>query len=307
MDRDLLSHLPVVLAVARSGSFAAAAARLGMGASAVSHAVKTVEDRIGMPLFARTTRSVALTEAGNDFLAGIEPALTAIEETIERVRAAKGKVTGVLRLNVPHVALSLAITPALAVMAQRHPDLTVEVVSDDRSVDIIAGGFDAGVRLGEMIAADMVAVRITPPFQAIMVASPEYLKTRGKPRKLADLQHHNCIGFRLLASGAAYAWDVKDGGKDVNIEVSGSARISDSVYAKELALAGIGIAYLFEPLARKEIRERKLIWLLPDASMDEPGLFLYFPRRASEMPKLRAFISVLKELTRSGTRFAGEI
>ena len=212
-----------------------------------------------------------------------------------------------MRLNVPHVALSLALTPALAVMAQRHPGVTVEVTSDDRSVDIVAGGFDAGVRLGEMIAADMVAVRITPPLKAIMVASPDYLQARGKPRKLDDLQRHNCIGFRLLASGAVYAWDVKEDGKDVNIEVSGSVRISNALYAKELALSGIGIAYIFEPLVRREIRERTLTWLLPDASMDEPGLFLYFPRRASEMPKLRAFINVLKELTRNGSRFAGEI
>jgi DNA-binding transcriptional LysR family regulator len=308
MHREFLSHLPVVLAVARRGGFAAAAAQLGMSPSAVSHAIRTVEDALGAPLFARTTRSVALTEAGAAFIAAVGPALTAIEESAERVRAAKGRVTGLLRLNVPRVALMIAITPVIAEMAWRHPDLTIEITSDDGLADIVAGGFDAGVRLGEMIAQDMIAIRLTPPFQAILVASPSYLDAKGSPRSVRDLQRHNCIGFRLPSAGAVYAWDLKDEGVELSVEVSGTALVTDPTYAKELALAGIGVAYVFEPMVRAEIRERRLRWILQEASIEEPGLFLYFPRRASDMPKLRAFIDAAKDVLRTGrkpTRSAG--
>src|SRR5437762_6402181 len=149
MDRDLLSHLPIVLAVARRGGFAAAAATLAMSPSAVSHAVKAVEDRLGQPLFLRTTRSVALTETGADFVAAIGPAFATVAESIARVRAARGRVTGALRLNAPLVALPLVVTPTVMALSKRHPDLTVEVTSDNRMVDIVAPGFDAGIRLGE--------------------------------------------------------------------------------------------------------------------------------------------------------------
>jgi len=294
MNREILAHLPVVLAVARRGGF-----------SAVSHAVKTVEDSLGLPLFARTTRSVALTEAGAAFIATVGPALIAIEETTERVRAAKGRVTGLLRLNVPRVALSIAVTPIIAALATRHPDLVVEITSDDGLLDIVAAGFDAGVRLGGMIAEDMIAIRLTAPFKAIMVAAPSYLEARGEPHAIADLNDHNCIGFRLLSTGAVYAWDLRDNGADVSVRVRGATLVTDPTYAKELALSGIGIAYVFEPLVRTEIGEQRLRWLIPDASIEEPGLFLYFPRRASDTPKLRAFIDAAKDVFR-GAVYASE-
>jgi len=295
MHRDLLSHLPVVIAVARRGGFAAAAAQLNMSPSAVSHAIKTVEDSLGMPLFVRTTRSVALTEAGAGFMASVGPALTAIDEAGERLRFAKGQVTGVLRLNVPRVALPILVTPVVAEMAWRYPDLTIEITSDDGLADIVAGGFDAGIRLGEMIAEDMIAIRLTPPFKAIMVAAPSYLDARGEPRTISDLQGHNCIGFRMVSAGGIYAWELRDGGADISVQVAGTTRVTDPVYAKDLALAGVGIAYVFEPLVRAELRDRKLRWLISAASIEEPGLFLYFPRGAAEMPKLRAFIDMAKE------------
>jgi DNA-binding transcriptional LysR family regulator len=301
MNRDLLAHFPIVAAVAKRGGFAAAAAQLGMSPSAVSHAVKTVEDGIGMPLFLRTTRSVALTDAGAAFMARIAPALGAIEETVDEIRAAKGRVTGVLRLTVPRVALSIAMTPILTELAWRYPDLTVEVTSDDGLVDLISSGFDAGIRLGEMIAEDMVAIRLTPPFKAIVVVAPSYLASKGEPKDIAGLATHNCIGFRLVSTGAAYAWELAENGSDVAVQVSGTVRVTDPSYAKDLALAGIGIAYIIEPLVRAEIREKKLRWIIPEASIEEPGLFLYFPRRASEMPKLRAFIDVARALFKTGS------
>jgi DNA-binding transcriptional LysR family regulator len=296
MDRELLTHFPVIMAVARHRGFAAAAAELSMSPSAVSHAVKTVEDRLGVPLFARTTRSVSTSEAGSAFVTAIGPALTAIDETVARLRASKGQIAGLLRLNVQRVALQMALTPVIAEMSRRHSDLTIEVASEDGLIDIVAEGFDAGVRLGEMIAEDMIAIRLTPPFKAIMVAAPKYIEAGGEPLSIAQLGQHNCIGFRLIASGGVYAWDLQEKGVDVKADVHGTVLVTDPLYAKELALAGVGIAYIFEPLVRSEIREKRLRWILPRASIEEPGLFLYFPRRASAAPKLRAFIDMAREI-----------
>ena len=292
MDRELLAHFPIVLAVAQRGGFAAAAAALNMSPSAVSHAVKTVEDRLGQPLFARTTRSVALTEAGATFVASIGPAFAMVEESVERIRADVGQVTGVLRLNAPRLALPLAMTSVIVEMSRLYPALTIEVTSDESLIDIVDAGFDAGVRLGEMVAQDMVTVRLTKPFEAIMVAAPAYLKTHPAPRSIADLAEHNCIGYRLLSSGAAYAWDLQQEGRDVSVSVNGSVRVTDPLYARDLAREGVGIAYLFEPLAREDLRKSRLKQVLPAASIEEPGLFLYFPRYAAQAPKLRAFIDV---------------
>ena len=294
MDRDLLLHLPIVSTVARRRNFAAAAAELGLSPSAVSHAVRIVEERLRTPIFARTTRSVSLTEAGAMFLGQALPALAQIQEAAEATRALKSRVTGVLRINAPRIALPLVLTDLLAEMSGLHPELVVEVTSDDALVDIVADGFDAGIRLGEMIAEDMVAVRLTPPFQAILVASPDYLSTVGEPKTLAELQQMNCIGYRQASTGGTYKWDLADQGKDVALAVHGTVRVTDPLFALELALAGVGVAYLFEPLARHHIRADRLRWIMPEAAIEEPGLFLYFPRRATQAPKLRAFIDAAK-------------
>lgn len=296
MDRTLLPHLAIVLAVHRRGGFAAAAAELGMSASAVSHAVRTVEEQLGQPLFARTTRSVRLTEAGTAFIGLLAPAMDEISDAVDAFGAESGRVGGLLRINAPYVALPLAITPLVAEMARRHPELVVEVASDDGLTDIVAAGYDAGVRLGHTVAQDMVAVRLTPPFDAIMVASPAYLSRAGEPRSIAALAKHNCIGYRFVSSGGVYAWDLRERGAQVSVEVPGSVRVTDALYAKELALAGVGIAYLFEPLVRAEIRGGQLRQLVPRSAFEEPGLFLYFPRRASQAPKLRAFVDLAREL-----------
>jgi DNA-binding transcriptional LysR family regulator len=298
MERDLLAHLPVFLTVARRGGFAAAASELGMSPSAVSHSVRMVEERLGAPLFARTTRSVALTETGRRLNDSIGAALQEIQEALERARSERGQVAGLLRLNVPQVALPMAITPVVTELASRHPQLVVEVTVDATLTDIVAAGFDAGVRLGEMIERDMIAVRLTPPFKAIMVAAPRYLSARGELKSIGDLARHNCIGFRLLASGGIYAWELREDGEDVSVRVTGTTLVNDATYARDLALAGVGIAYVFEPLVRRDIRDGTLRWVLPQAAIDEPGLFLYFPRRASEVPKLRAFIQVAREVLR---------
>ena len=307
MDRELLTHLPVIVAVARRGGFALAAAELGMSPSAVSHAVRLVEERIGQPLFARTTRSVSLTEAGKALVETAAPALQDIAERMDRIRAIKGRPSGLLRLNVPNIAIPLAVTPVVAAMAERYPDVTVELLTDQGLIDIVGEGFDAGIRLGEMIAQDMVTVRLTPPFRAVIVASPAYVGRHGRPRSVADLANHNCIGYRLVRSGALYRWDLTEDGKDVVVETKGNVIVTDSLAAIDLALAGVGLTYVFEPLVRAELAAGRLVQILPQTAIEEPGLFLYFPRRASMAPKLRAFIDTAQEIGRASLRTPGRV
>lgn len=294
MDRDLLTHLPVVRLVAERRSFARAAAELGLSPSAVSHAVRLFEERLRNPLFTRTTRSVALTEAGETFFAQAAPALDLLAEAMDAARACEGEVNGVIRINAPRVAMPMVLAGLIETLAWRHPRLVIEVTTDDALVDIVAEGFDAGVRLGEMIAQDMVAVRLTPPFKAIMAAAPAYLRAKGAPKRLSDLEAHNCIGYRLLAGGGVYAWDLAEGGEDVSVRVAGSVRVTEPLSAIDLAIRGVGIVYGFEPLMREAIRDGRLTWILPDAAITEPGLFLYYPKRATDGPKLRAFVDAVK-------------
>jgi DNA-binding transcriptional LysR family regulator len=299
MDRDLLGHLPIIACVARHRSFAAAAAELGMSPSAISHAVRSVEDRLAIPLFARTTRSVSLTEAGARFVAGVEPALTDIEKTVEGLSAERGEVTGLLRIDAARVNFEMALTRILAKLAQQHPRLTVEVRTQHTSVDIVAQGFDAGIRMLRSIQQDMVTTRLTGSFKIILVASRDYLDARGTPKSIADLHQHNCIGMRSVASGAVLDWELIDGKKPTTVKTSGTALVTETTEALSLALAGVGIAYIVEPLARRYVREGSLEWLLPQTAVEHDGLFLYYPRRASLAPKLRAFIDVAKKTLKS--------
>src|ERR1700758_3721801 len=226
MDRDLLGHLPIIVCVARHRSFAAAATELGMSPSAVSHAVRSVEDRLGIPLFARTTRSVSLTETGARFIGGVEPALTDIGKTVEGLTAERGEVIGLLRIDAPRVVLDMALTRILAKLAQQHPRLVVEVRTGQTSVDIVAQGFDAGIRIRRAIQQDMVTTRLTGPFKVILVASRDYLDSRGAPKSIADLHQHNCIGIRSVLSGAIFDWELIDAKKPTAVKTSGTALVS---------------------------------------------------------------------------------
>jgi DNA-binding transcriptional LysR family regulator len=299
MDRDLLGHLPIVVCVARHRSFAAAAADLGISPSAVSHAVRSVEDRLAIPLFSRTTRSVSLTEAGTRFIAGVEPALTDIKKTIEGLRAERGEVTGLLRIDAPRLVLDMALIGILAKLSRQHPRLTVEVRTGQTSVDIVAQGLDAGIRIRRAIQQDMVTTRLTGSFKVILVASRDYLDARGTPKSIADLHQHNCIGIRSVVSGAVFDWELIDGKKPTAVKTSGTALVTDMTEALSLALAEVGIACIVEPLARRYLREGSLKWLLPQPAVEHDGLFLYYPRRASLAPKLRAFIEVAKKTLKS--------
>jgi DNA-binding transcriptional LysR family regulator len=299
MDRELLGHLPVVVCVARHRSFAAAAAELGMSPSTVSHAVRSVEDRLATPLFARTTRSVSLTEAGARFVGRIEPALTDIGESVEELTAERGQVTGLLQISAPPGSLEMAGARILATLARQHPRLTVEIRLRGTPVDIVAQGFDAGIRIRRAIQQDMVTTRLTPPFNIILVASRAYLDARGQPRSIADLHQHNCIRMRSLDSAGILDWELIDGKETVAVKTSGTSVVSGMMDAITLALVGIGIASVFEPMARRQLRDGSLKWLLPQTAVEHEGLFLYYPRRASLAPKLRAFIDVAKKALKS--------
>jgi DNA-binding transcriptional LysR family regulator len=290
--------LPIIACVARHRSFAAAAAELGMSPSAISHAVRSVEDRLAIPLFARTTRSVSLTEAGARFVAGVEPALTDIKATVEGLTAERGEVTGLLRIDASRAVFEMVLIRILAKLAHEHPRLTVEIRTGHTSVDIVAEGFDAGIR-ARRIQQDMVTTRLIGSFKYILVASRDYLDARDTPTSIADLHQHNCIGIRTYVSGAVFDWALIDGKKPTTVKTSGTALVTDTTEALCLALAGVGIAYIFEPLARRYVRDGSLEWLLPQTAVEHDGLFLYYPRRASLAPKLRAFIDVAKKTLKS--------
>ena len=289
--------MPTLLAVARYGGFTAAARQLGMSASAVSQAVRAVEMRVGAPLFHRTTRAVALTEAGQGFVARVTPAAAEIAAAIDGLRHPPDTVSGRLRLNVPRVALPLAVQPVLTEVRRRYPDVVVEIAVDDASVDIVAAGYDAGVRVGSMIAGDMVTVRLTPPFKAVVAGAPFYLQMQGRPQALADLARHDCIAYRQKASGALYRWELIDpSGREVEVDVRGGLVVDDALLARDAALDGLGLAYLFEPLVAPHAAAGRLEVVLPWAAIEEPGLFIYFPSRARDLPPLRAFIDCARRV-----------
>lgn len=302
MDRDLLTLLPTFLAVAETRSFTAAANRLHHSPSAVSQSVRALEQRIGHPLFRRTTRSVSLTEEGEELLRRARPALNELTLALEIAASARRKPSGLLRLNVPRLAMPMVLEPVLPVMRERYPELAIEIYCDEASIDIVAEGFDAGIRIGNMTSPDMISVPVSAPLLAILVASPAYLRRRGAPKSLADLQHHDCINFRLTGSGRIYEWELVEGGRDVEVRAPDSLIINDTIFNLTLALSGLGITYLYEQLAEPYLAEGLLQTVLTKSALKEPPLCLYFPRYANEQPKLRAFIDTVREVHRLGRR-----
>jgi DNA-binding transcriptional LysR family regulator len=301
IDRDLLALLPTFLAVAETSSFTAAANRLHQSPSAVSQSVRQLEQRIGHPLFRRTTRSVSLTQEGEALVRRAAPALRELGLAVELAADAGKKPSGLLRLNVPRLAMPMVLEPVLPVMRARYPDLAIEIYCEEASVDIVAGGFDAGIRIGNMTSPDMLSVPVSPPLVAVLVAAPAYLDRRGLPATLDDLQAHDCINFRMSASGRIYEWELTDKGRDVEVRVPDSLIINDTIFNLTLALGGLGIAYIYEQLAKPYLDDGLLRIVLSKHALKEPPLTLYFPRYANEQPKLRAFIDTVREVQRRTT------
>jgi DNA-binding transcriptional LysR family regulator len=291
-----LSQLQVFLAVARLSSFSAAARELRVSTSAVSQAVRQLEEQLRVALLVRTTRSVSLTDEGRRLVEGAGPALGQAIDSLEQVSAQPGELVGRLRLSVPRIAVPFVITPMLATFRRRHPRLQLEIIVDDRFVDIIAEGYDAGVRLTEAIERDMVQVRLSDAFRFVVVAAPSYLGRHGTPQRPEDLLEHECITYRSLTTGGLYAWELERGRKSWRVPVRGAFVTNDIHLTLEVAEQGLALAYLPEPEVAEQLRAGRLRCLLDAYAPIVPGFFIYYPRRSQRSPRLRAFVDAAKEL-----------
>jgi len=291
--RGALEGVEVFLAVARRRNFRRAAADLGVTPSAVSQAVRVLEARLGAALFVRTTRSVGLTEAGQRFLDRAGPAFEEIVAAGEAARDVGQRPTGLLRLSVPRAVVPLILEPVIASFCQAYPEVELEIAASDEMVDLATGGFDAGIRLGQFIATDMVAVRLTPSFSFVVVGSPDYLARHGRPERVDDLRHHACLRLRR-SNGAIALWSFVDGNEAIEARVSGPLIAHDYPTLVGAAMRGIGLAQIPRPVAEGPIAQGKLEPVLDTIAATTPGVFLYHPGKRQILPKLRAFIDHLK-------------
>jgi DNA-binding transcriptional LysR family regulator len=291
-----LDGVEAFLSVARHRSFRRAAAELGVTPSAISQAVRALEGRLGATLFLRTTRSVGLTEAGERFLSRAKPAFEELVAASEAARELGQRPTGLLRLTVPRAVVPILLEPLIASFTQAYPEVEVEIAASKELVDLAAEGFDAGIRLGQFIAADMVAVRLTPPFPFLVVGSPGYLSRRKRPERIADLRGHACLRMRR-SDGSMAPWPFMDGNKAVEAIVSGPLVAHDYPTLLGAAIQGVGLAQVPAPLARAAIADGRLEALLTRYAVTTPGVFLYYPNKRQVLPKLRAFIDHVKSRT----------
>jgi DNA-binding transcriptional LysR family regulator len=292
-----LPQLQVFLAVARFQNFSRAARELGVTRSAVSQAVKQLEDELRVVLLTRTTRSVSLTDAGRRLVDAAGPAFQQVLGALTEASARPGEPVGRVRLSVPRAALPFVIEPVLAGFRARHPRIEVEVTVEDRLVDIVAEGYDAGVRLTESIERDMVQVRLTDPFRFVVVGAPDYLGRHGTPQTPQDLLRHECITFRSQTTGALYAWELERGRRTWRVPVRGGGVASgDAALNVKMAERGLGLAYAFEPMIVEQLRSDRLKLVLERFTPTVPGYFIYFPSRAQRSEPLRLFVEAAKEL-----------
>lgn len=292
-----LDGVEAFLAVARFRSFRRASAELGVTPSAVSQAVRTLEARVGAALFIRTTRSVGLTEAGQRFLDRAGPAFEELVAAGEAARDLGQRPAGLLRLSVPRAVVPLILEPMIASFCQAYPEIELEIAASDEMVDLATGGFDAGIRLGQFIAPDMVAVRLTPAFPFVVVGSPDYFARHGRPERIEDVGRHACLRLRR-SNGAIAPWTFIDGNQTIEASVSGPLIAHDYPTLLGAAMRGVGLAQAPAPLARAPIADGKLEPVLAAFAAATPGVFLYHPGRRQMLPKLRAFIDHAKAAIR---------
>jgi DNA-binding transcriptional LysR family regulator len=295
MRKAGLFELNAVVAVSTHRSFRRAAAELGMSPSALSHAIAALEQRMGVRLFNRTTRSVSLSEAGEQFLARVGPALQEISAAMEAANEFRDTPTGTLRLNSSEAAVHAVLTPIVFEFMRRYPDMRVDIVTEARLVDIVADGFDAGIRAAESVPQDMIAVPCSPPIRFAVVGSPGYFATHRKPRTPADLATHNCVRTRF-ASGALYRWEFDKRGEEQAIDVSGSLTLDNHHLMIEAALQGMGLVWTSEWSVAADIAAGRLVRVLEDWSPPYPGLCVYYPGHRHVPAGLRAFIGVVREI-----------
>ncbi len=295
MLRDELSVLAAFAVVADERSFTKAAVRLGVSTSAISHSIRGLEERLGIRLLARTTRTVAPTEAGQRLLGQLGPALESIDGALAEVGRLRAKPAGVVRLIAPPVAVAMALSPKLADFARDYPDVVLDITSEDDSRrDLVAGRFDAGIHLGEFLQKDMVAVRVTGEQRAAIVASPAYFASHPKPKTPRDLTAHQCIRYRMGADGPVYRWEFEKRGKPVTVSVNGPLIVNDVELTVRAALDGVGLAFALEEHAAEHIARRRLVRVLEDWCAPFDGFFLYYPSRRHQPAALQALVDALR-------------
>jgi DNA-binding transcriptional LysR family regulator len=293
MVRDELSVLSAFLAVAEERSFTRAAKRLNVSKSGLSHAIRRLEDEIGVRLLARTTRSVSPTQAGDQLLASLRPALADIRGKLTQISGLQRRPVGQIRLLVPRLAAKTVVAPKLGAFVRAYPDVVLDITTDDSHVDLVAAGYDAGIQFGEYIAKDMIAVRVSPDVRPAVVASPEYFRAHGKPIVPGDLLRHRCINFRHRGEGV-YRWELDRGDQSVAVAVNGSLILDDLDLVIEAAIGGAGMAFMGEDRAAPYLASGALERVLEDWSPPFPGFFLYYPSRRQQPAALTALIDTLR-------------
>ncbi len=292
-ERPSLADLSALAAVAAHRSFRKAADELGLSPSSLSHAIRALEARLGVRLLHRTTRSVSATEAGQRLVARLQPVLRDLDLALEEVDRFRSRPSGTLRINSAEGPARLLLATVVPAFLERHPEMSLDLATEGRLVDIVAEGFDAGIRLGEAVPQDMVAVRFGGTVRFVAVASPGYLATRDAPQAPDDLAGHSCIRYRLR-SGRLFRWEFAQHGQELTVEVPGPLVLDHVELMAEAAAAGLGIAYVPEHTARPFLADGRLRTVLDDWCPRIPGLFLYYPGHRQVPPGLRAFIDVIR-------------
>lgn len=282
------------MAIVTHGSFARAAKHLRVSPSALSQTVRGLEERLGVRLLNRTTRSVAPSEAGARLLARLGPAMTELDSALAEVTNARERPAGTLRINMPRQAIAL-LGPLLGRFYVACPEIVLDIMIDDKLTDIVKEGFDAGVRIGERLEKDMIALKLGGDYEMIAVATPEYFASHGIPKHPRDLHRHRCINWRWPTDGSLYRWEFSRGKQQLEIAVEGPLVVTDVELALQGALQGVGIAYLFEPGVQRYIDEGRLMRVLEPWSPGFPGMHLYYPSRRHVPRPLRAFVDFLRK------------
>lgn len=294
MPRDNLNELTAFLAVARERSFTRAAARLGVSQSALSHTLRALEERLGVRLLTRTTRSVSPTEAGERLARSIGPRLDEIEMELAALSALREKPAGTIRITAGEHAADAVLWPAIARLLPDYPDIRIEIIVDYGLTDIVAERYDAGVRLGEQVARDMIAVRIGPDMRMAVVGAPAYFAARPKPRAPQDLTTHNCINLRLPTYGGLYAWEFEKADRELKVRVEGQLVFNTAALRLNAVLAGLGLAYLPEDQVTTDLADGRLVRVLADWCPPFPGYHLYYPSRRQATPAFSLLVDALR-------------
>jgi len=294
MKRDELGDLSAFLAVAEARSFTRAAAKLGTSQSAVSHTIKRLEARLGLRLLTRTTRSVAPTEAGERLIETLRPALDDIDERLAALSALREKPAGTIRINTSEHAAEMVLWPRLTRFLRDYPDIKVELTIEHGFTDIVAGRYDAGVRLGEQVARDMIAIPIGPEMRMAAVATPEYFARRKKPKTPQDLAAHECINIRFTTSGGLYAWEFEKNGRELKVRVEGQLAFNNGGLCLKAAMDGFGLAFVPEDRILAHVREGRLVRVLSDWCAPFPGFHLYYPSRRQHSPAFALLVEALR-------------